>query len=100
MAYYLVRAQPKEEKLDHLRDELDTHAFVGMKPFGIALSTSLTDARRDERGTAVWEGEDYCSPPLAQERAAVLDEYFDRIEVEEVERGEGWRRIDQLPSLL
>jgi hypothetical protein len=28
------------------------------------------------------EEEDYCSPPLAQERAAVLDTYFDDITVE------------------
>jgi hypothetical protein len=26
--------------------------------------------------------EDYCSPPLAQQRAAVLDTYFDDITVE------------------
>ena len=31
---------------------------------------------RDD-GYAVWEEEDYCTPPLAQERAAVLDGFFD-----------------------
>jgi hypothetical protein len=29
----------------------------------------------------------------------VLDDYFERIEVEEVAEGEGWRRIEPLPSL-
>jgi hypothetical protein len=60
----------------------------------------LTNARIRDDGLAVWEGEDYCSPPLAQERAAVLDEYFDRIEVERVEPGEGWARSARLPRLL
>ena len=31
-------------------------------------------------GYAVWV-EDYCSPPLAQKRAAALDEFFDDLEV-------------------
>jgi hypothetical protein len=51
-------------------------------------------------GTAVWEEEDYCRPPLAEERAAVLDHYFDGIAVERVERGAGWRRIADLPRLF
>ncbi|MBV8830978.1 MAG: hypothetical protein JO108_17290, partial [Acidobacteriaceae bacterium] len=50
-------------------------------------------------GTAVWEEEDYCSPPLAQERAAVLDAYFEKIKVEQVNEGEGWKRIRALPKL-
>ncbi len=47
----------------------------------------------------IWEEEDYCSPPLAQERAAVLDTYFDEIKVEQVNAGEGWKRITKLPKL-
>jgi hypothetical protein len=99
MAHYLVRAQPKEEKLPELRTELDREAFLGMRPFGRALSRGLNGARVDN-ATAVWEEEDYCSPPLAQEREAVLDDYFDGIEVEEVDEGQGWQRIESLPSLF
>ncbi len=54
---------------------------------------SRTRSPVDEDGRAVWEEEDYCSPPLDQERTAVLDEYFDDIEVERVEPGEGRRRM-------
>ena len=61
---------------------------------------ALRGARSGSAETAVWEEEDYCSPPLAMERAAILDRYFDRIEVEPVARGEGWRRIDGLPRLF
>ncbi|MFO7170968.1 MAG: hypothetical protein DIU80_023325, partial [Chloroflexota bacterium] len=39
------------------------------------------------------------SPPLAMERAAVLDTYFSDLTVEPVERGEGWRRIEGLARL-
>ena len=99
MAHYLVRARPKEDKLPGLRIELDNRAFADMRPFGRALTRSLEGARRLDDSTAVWEEEDYCSPPLAQEREAVLDDYFERIEVEEVDAGEGWRRIESLPSL-
>ena len=48
----------------------------------------------------MWEEEDYCRPPLAQERAAVLDRYFEQISVEAVERDGGWKRIADLPALF
>jgi len=99
MAHYLVRARPKEDRLPDLRVQLDRKAFAGMRPFGRALTRSLEAARRQDDSTAVWEEEDYCSPPLAQEREAVLDDYFEAIEVEEVQEGEGWERIESLPSL-
>jgi hypothetical protein len=40
------------------------------------------------------------SPPLAEERAAVLDSYFEGIAVEPVAEGEGWWRIEALPPLF
>jgi hypothetical protein len=33
------------------------------------------------------------------EREAVLDRYFDGIEVQAVDPGEGWERVGDLPSL-
>jgi hypothetical protein len=100
MAHYLVRATPKPDRLDRLASELERDAFVEMRPFGRALTKGLRGARREDEGTAVWEEEDYCSPPLAMEREAVLDDYFERIEVEEVERDQGWQRIEPLPLLF
>jgi len=99
MAHYLVRARPKPERLAELHDRLGENAFVYLRPFGKALTYSLNEARIHADGTAVWEEEDYCSPPLAQERAAVLDGYFDDITVEQVNAGEGWKRIENLPKL-
>src|SRR5947209_18675713 len=99
MAHYLVRAKPKLERLAALRRQLDENAFIDLRPFGKALTHSLTNARLQSDGTAIWEEEDYCSPPLAQERAAVLDGYFDDITVERVNAGAGWKRIESLPKL-
>jgi len=99
MAYYLVRAKPKPERLWELSRQLQHNAFVGLLPFGKALTYSLENARSESDGTAIWEEEDYCSPPLAEERAAVLDLYFDGITVEPVNPGEGWKQIQALPKL-
>ena len=99
MAYYLVRAKPKPERLRELSRQLEHNAFVGLRPFGKALTHSLENARTDSDGRAIWEEEDYCSPPLAEERAAVLDLYFDEITVEPVNAGEGWKQIQALPKL-
>jgi hypothetical protein len=83
-----------------LESELSAGAFLGLKPFGRALSASLQSARWLSNGISIWEEEDYCRPPLAQERAAVLDQYFEEITVEPVEQGEGWERIAELPRLF
>jgi hypothetical protein len=100
MAYYLVSARPLPGRMDDLETRLKEQAFLDLQPFGRSLTTSLEDARRLPDGTAVWEEEDYCRPPLAQEREAVLDHYFEELSVEPVERGSGWRRISELPPLF
>ncbi|MBD3289744.1 hypothetical protein GF337_13135 [candidate division KSB1 bacterium] len=100
MPFYLVQAQTKSEKLDELRRALSKDEFIDMRPFGKAITKGLKGARINEEGTAFWEEEDYCVPPLKQERAAVLDHYFDDIKVARVKTGEGWRYIEKLPRLF
>ena len=101
MAYYLVKAKYHKDLLDELRTRLDSGEINKMRPFGTALQYSLDNARLDPQGEgwAVWEEEDYCSPPLAQERAAVLDTYFTSLRVEQVPQGRGWASIESLPKL-
>ncbi len=99
MAYYLVKAKEIANKMDDLKARLDAGEIRPLRPFGTALDYSLRNARRDDEGWAVWEEEDYCRPPLAMERAAVLDDYFKDLQVEAVGRDEGWARIEGLPSL-
>jgi hypothetical protein len=99
MSFYLVSATPRGELMDDLHHRLARSEFRPLQPFGRALSGALENARWAPNGGAVWEEEDYCSPPLAEERAAVLDRYFDGLAVETVTEGEGWRRIANLPPL-
>jgi hypothetical protein len=99
MAHYLVKAKFHKNLLAELRSRLDSGEIRGMRPFGPALQYSLENARVDQSGWAIWEEEDYCRPPLAQERAAVLDTYFTELDTEPVTRGEGWARIESRPML-
>ncbi len=100
MTYWLVTARPRKGRLADLAEQLSNEAFVHLRPFGEALTLGLSGARIQPGGMAVWEEEDYCDPPLAQERAAVLDKYFTAIEVEAVDCGDGWRTISNLPLLF
>lgn len=100
MAHYLVTARPREELLPQLERRLASGEVRQMRPFGRSLSAGLRGARLDRRGMAWWEEEDYCAPPLKEERRAVLDDYFEDIQVEPVTPGEGWRRVLNLPYLF
>jgi hypothetical protein len=100
MAFYLVSALPKHGLMEELSEMLGRDAFIGLRPFGPTLSRSLKDARLRRDDVAVWEEEDYCRPPLAEERAAVLDRYFQDVRVEPVSQGSGWTKIAALPRLF
>ena len=99
MAYYLVTAKPIQSKMSNLRTWLDSGEIRAMRPFGQALQMGLDNARWQTEGVATWEEEDYCVPPLAQERAAVLDDYFTELNVQHVNKGEGWKQIERLKML-
>jgi hypothetical protein len=99
MAYYLVKAKFHKELLTELRLRLESGEIRQMRPFGSALQYSLEHARIEQPGWAIWEEEDYCQPPLAQERAAVLDTYFTDLGTERVEQGEGWAQIESRQML-
>jgi hypothetical protein len=98
MADYLVRAKAAAD-LAALRARMDDGEIAKMRPFGAALDFSLRNAKVEDDGSVTWEENDYCTPPLAMERAAVLDHYFTDLRVERVAKGDGWARIDHLPSL-
>jgi len=99
MAFYLVTAKPIRSKINELRKWLDSGEVRAMRPFGQALHTGLESARWKSDGVAIWEEEDYCIPPLAQKRAAVLDAYFTDLKVQHVNMGEGWEKIGSLEKL-
>ena len=99
MTFYLVKAKPKSN-IDQLRQDMDEGMIHTLIPFGKSLQFSLENARIDESGNALWIEEDYCSPPLAMEREAVLDQYFDDIQVQVVSSKEQeWDRIKSKQTL-
>jgi hypothetical protein len=100
MAHYLVIAKPKRNRLEELLANLQKDAYVEMRPFGKAMTFSLRNARIRDDGYAIWEEEDYCTPPLAEERAAALDEFFEELDVLPVKKGSGWSKIEKLPRLF
>ena len=100
MAHYLVTAKPKPDLMEELVGNLRKDAYSSMRPFGKALTHSLRHVRVREDGYATWEEEDYCSPPLAEERAAALDEFFEELSVTPVQAGAGWQQINQLRPLF
>lgn len=102
MAYRFVRARPLRDRMPELRERLDAGNIERMDPFGTAMTRALDNARFDpETDEAVWVEEDYCTPPLAMERRAVLEDYFEALTVvdESVDEAAGWQRIDDLPRL-
>jgi hypothetical protein len=100
MAYYVVRARPRHDRLTELYVCLETGAFERVDGVGTALSSSLLDARFEpSTKEAVWEVEDYCDPPLARERNVILDRYFTRFRFERVHPSMGWIEIDDFPLL-
>lgn len=86
--------------MDELSHRLTQGEFTRLRPFGPSLTQALREARRLPNGRAMWEEEDYCEPPLAQERAAVLDHYFDGLTTEPVIQGTGWALIQDFPPLF
>ncbi len=98
MAYYLVRAKTRQTDLSELKSWLDSGEIRAMRPFGRSLDYSLNHARIAEDGFVVWEEEDYCSPPLAMEREAVIDQFFTDLSVQKVRQGEGWQKVEHLPN--
>jgi hypothetical protein len=55
MAFYLVRARLRPERLEELRGRLAQREFEGLPPFGRSLTKGLSGARHDPAtGDAVW----------------------------------------------
>lgn len=96
MAYYLVKAKPSD--LESLRTKLDNGEVQAKRPYGEEMHQALLKARVTKDGWAMWEEKCYCNPPLKQERS-VLDQHFTDLTTKSLEKNEGWKQIEDLPSL-
>lgn len=99
MASYLVRATPRPGKLVKLRRKLELGDIAIMRTFGESLDYALKNARRSAEGDVLWEQKTDSTPPLSQERRAILNEFFREITATEVAEGKGWEKINHLRPL-
>src|SRR5689334_11474778 len=94
MAHYLVTAKPKSD-LDGRTSGQSAKERILINAAFRQGTHLFAPKRATSRGSyATWEEEDYCSPPLAEERAVALDKFFEDLSVASVRAGAGWQEIN------
>ena len=86
---YRVTAQFKPATAEALRRQLDDGSIAAQQPDGQEMVDSLHRAVLRDNDEVVWSEQCYCTPPLAHERATILDRYFDILATEAIEDYEG-----------
>ena len=76
---YRVTARFKPATAGELRRRLDDGTIAAQQPDGQEMVDSLRRAVVKDDGGVMWSERCYCQPPLAHERATILDHYFDDI---------------------
>ena len=82
---YRVIARFKTDTAAELRRRLDDGSIATQHPDGQEMVDSLHRAVVSESGDVRWSELCYCDPPLAHERATILDHYFDHIVTQPIE---------------
>ena len=82
---YKVQARFDKSKAREFYEKLTDGTIQKQKPDGPSIIDGMNRAVIDESGLILWSEICYCSPPLAHERATVLDHYFSEIETEEID---------------
>ena len=82
---YRVIARFKTDTAAELHRRLDDRSIAAQQPDGQEMVDSLHRAVVSESGDVRWSELCYCDPPLAHERATILDHYFDDIVTQPIE---------------
>ena len=82
---YRVTARFKAETTEELRRRLDDGSIASQQPDGQEIVASLYRAVLTSTDTVQWSEMCFCDPPLAHERATVLNRYFEDINTEPIE---------------
>ena len=82
---YHVRARFKAETARDFHAKLSDGSIANQRPDGPELIASMDRAVVNAEGQVEWSETCYCTPPLAHERATVLDMHFEDIVTEPVE---------------
>ena len=91
---YRVTARFKADTTAELCHKLNDGSIAAQQPDGREIVDSLHRAVVTASGEVIWSEQCYCDPPLAHERATVLDRYFSDIATEAIEN---YERYDGLP---
>ncbi len=100
---YRVTARFRTDTAAELRRRLDDGSIAAQQPDGQELVDSLQRAVMTDSGDVTWSEMCFCDPPLAHERATVLDQYFDAVTsepIEDYEQHGGRSFMEHLQTLL
>lgn len=99
---YHVEARFRADTAKEFLARLTDGTIASQRPDGAELVASMERAVVNEQGQVEWSELCYCEPPLAHERATVLDLHFDDIRtspVEAYEQYKGHAFMDHLRTL-
>lgn len=99
---YHVKARLRGETAAALLAKLTDGSIEKQRPDGAEIVASMKRAVVNSDGEIEWSEMCFCNPPLAHERATVLDTYFSDITTRPIEAHEsfsGRSFIDHLGSL-
>ena len=82
---YRVTAQFKPATSGELRRKLGDGTIAAQQPDGQEMVDSLRRAVVTDSGDVTWSEQCFCQPPLAHERATMLDHHFDDIVAQPIE---------------
>ena len=99
---YKVRARFKTDTAARFLDRLNDGSIAGQRPDGAEIVASMERAVVAPDGAVEWAEMCFCNPPLAHERATVLDAHFEDLTTRPVdghEHYEGGPLMDHLRQL-
>ena len=76
MAFYSVKAQYIEEKIEEFYQKLTDGTIQNQKPDGQEIVDSMKRAKITAPKTIQWSEMCFCTPPLKHERATVYDHFL------------------------
>lgn len=82
---YHVRARLRPGTEAALLARLTDGSVAAQRPDGREIAAAMQRAAVDAEGWVRWTETCYCDPPLAHERATVLDDHFEAMVVEPAE---------------
>lgn len=100
---YRVRATFRTQSAMDFYRRLRDGSIANQRPDGAEIVASMERAVVNEDGRIEWTERCYCDPPLAHERATVLDAHFEDFQIEPVDGHEKFAGVpfmDYLRSLV